>query len=326
MHDLSTHLTSVRDAVCLLQAGVLSTRARRSSARVGAALVYHRVGGEGSDSTREILPGLPRSVFAHQLRHFGRYYRVVKASQLLEAVRARERGDRFPLAITFDDDLASHVREALPALQSAGLPATFFLGGTSHPFWWQDLQEAVDTRLVDSLPHVPEKDVRAALAREPKAIFRVAATIEGLTREQREETAAALRAAAGTRSANDNLRSIDVATLARAGNEIGFHTLRHEALPTLADGELAAALRDGRDELVAVTGAALAVISYPHGKADDRVAQAARAAGYTHGFTTARSSVTPDADPLLLPRLPIALTAGKTALRLARAVASSAAQ
>ena len=281
---------------------------------------------EGGDATREILPGLPRSVFARQLQHFGRHYHVVKASELLDAVCARERGERFPLAITFDDDLGSHVREALPALQSAGSKATFFLGGTSHPFWWQDLQQAVDTRLVESLPHVPREHVHAAVAREPKAIFRVAATIEGLTREQRDETTAALRAAVGTGSTNDTLRSVDVQTLVRAGNEIGFHTLRHQALPTLADDELAAALRDGRDELAAVTGTALPVISYPHGKADDRVAQAARAAGYTHGFTTARSTVTSDADPLLLPRLTIALSAGKTALRLARAVASSAAR
>src|SRR5438034_7988202 len=103
----------------MLQAGVLSTRASRSSARVGAALVYHRIGGEGGDATREILPGLPRSVFARQLCHFDRHYRVVKAGELLDAVRARERGEPFPLAITFDDDLGSHVREALPALQSA---------------------------------------------------------------------------------------------------------------------------------------------------------------------------------------------------------------
>jgi peptidoglycan/xylan/chitin deacetylase (PgdA/CDA1 family) len=310
----------------MMQAGVLCRRAHRSPRRLGVALVYHRVGGTGADATREILPSLPRGVFARQLHHFGRHYRVVTASELLDAVRTRERGDRFPLAITFDDDLGSHVRQALPELQSAGLPATFFLGGTSHPFWWQDLQQAVDRRLVDSLPHVPQEHMRAALAREPKAIFRVAATVEGLTREQRDDTTVALRAAVGTSFDNDTLSSVDVQTLVRAGNEIGFHTLRHEALPTLADEDLAAALRDGRDELAAVTGTALAVISYPHGKADERVAQAARAAGYTHGFTTARGTVTPAADPLLLPRLPIALSAGKTALRLARAVASSAAR
>ena len=326
MHDLSTHLPSMRDAGWMLQAGVLSRRTRRSPSRVGAAVVYHRVGGEGGDATREILPGLPRSVFGRQLRHFARHYCVVKASELLDAVDTRERGGQLPLAITFDDDLGSHVREALPELQSAGLPATFFLGGTSHAFWWQDLQQAVDRRLVDSLPHVPQEHMRAALAREPKAIFRVAATVEGLTREQRDDTTVALRAAVGTSFDNDTLSSVDVQTLVRAGNEIGFHTLRHEALPTLADEDLAAALRDGRDELAAVTGTALAVISYPHGKADERVAQAARAAGYTHGFTTARGTVTPAADPLLLPRLPIALSAGKTALRLARAVASSAAR
>jgi peptidoglycan/xylan/chitin deacetylase (PgdA/CDA1 family) len=309
----------------LAQASLVSRRTRRSPARVGVALVYHRIGGEGGDAKREILPAVPTRVFTRLLRHFHRHYRVVPASGLLEAVHERARGERFPVAITFDDDLASHVTEALPALQRAGVTATFFLSGTPRPFWWQDLQRAVDGRLVDSLPHVAEDDLRAALAREEKAIFRVAAAIEALPRAQRDETAAALGAAAGA-PPNEGLDAEGIRTLVGAGLEVGFHTLRHEALPALEDGDLAAALREGRDELATLTGTRVDAISYPHGKADERVATAARSAGYAYGFTTERSTVTPSSDPLLLPRIPPALSTGKTALRVARAVASSAAR
>ena len=38
--------------------------------------------------------------------------------------------------------------------------------------------------------------------------------------------------------------------------------------------------------------------------------------------TTTRNPVTPETDPLLIPRISPAMTAGRTALRLARAVAS----
>jgi peptidoglycan/xylan/chitin deacetylase (PgdA/CDA1 family) len=329
LNDLSRHLTSLRNRVRIMQALLLCWRARVSPARAGVAIVHHRVGGKGGDATVEILPSVSSGAFAAQLRHLRRHYRVVPASELLEAVRCRGRWQRFPVSITFDDDLASHVHDALPALREAELPATFFLGGCSlhepQPLWWEDLQHAVDDRLVEAhaLPHVAEASLRAALERSPKAIFRVAAHIEALERPQRDETAATLRAAVGERAEADGLRAADVRSLVAAGLEIGFHTLRHDALPALSDTALKQALDEGRSALAAVTGSRLDVISYPHGKADERVAQAARLAGYTLGFTTRRSAVTPEVDPLLIPRIPTALSAGKTALRLARAVTSS---
>jgi peptidoglycan/xylan/chitin deacetylase (PgdA/CDA1 family) len=110
----------------------------------------------------------------------------------------------------------------------------------------------------------------------------------------------------------------------RAGCDIGFHTLRHDKLPALSDPSLADALSAGREELASVVGHELDAISYPYGKADERVAEAARAAGYRLGFTTRRSRVTPETDPLLIPRIAPTMAAGKTVLRLARVVTSSA--
>jgi peptidoglycan/xylan/chitin deacetylase (PgdA/CDA1 family) len=313
----------------MAQALLVCRRARRSPARVGVALVYHRVGGPGGDSTREILAAVSERSLAAQLAHLRRHYRVVPAAELLEAVRERRRGEPFPVAITFDDDMAGHLHEAVPALRQAGVPATFFLGGYSlqgpRPFWWEDLQQAVDEGLVDSLPNVARADLDAALERQPKAIFRVAATIESLDRLHRSETSAALRAAVDGHVADAGLRADDVQSLVAAGFDVGFHTLRHEALPTLPDAELEGALRDGRDELADVVGKPLELISYPHGKVDERVATAARTAGFTLGFASGRRVVTPETDPLLVPRMPPAMSPGKTALRLARAVAGSAA-
>ena len=77
---------SIRDAAWMMQAGVLCRRARRSAEQVGVALVYHRVGGEGGDATREILPAVSGTAFARQLRHFRRHYRVVPAGELPKSV------------------------------------------------------------------------------------------------------------------------------------------------------------------------------------------------------------------------------------------------
>ena len=62
------------------------------------------------------------------------------------------------------------------------------------------------------------------------------------------------------------------------------------------------------------------LIAYPHGKGDDRVARAAREAGFTRGFVTGRSAVRRDTDPFLIPRLVPPADPGKLALRIARAM------
>ncbi len=285
-------------------------------------VVYHRVGGAVSgDEDVEILPAVASAVFEHQLRHLRRRYRVVPATEILAAARMRRRWQRYPVAITFDDDLAEHVSAALPALRRAGLTATFFLTGASldepHAFWWEDLQRAVDDRAIaaDGLPHV---DAGATLKRSPRAILDLAGTIVGLPREQRDEVAVALREATGPPSQDSGLRTHDVRALSDAGCTVGFHTLRHDPLPGLSDTELVEALREGREALAAAADARVDLIAYPHGKADARVTEAARAAGFKLGFTTARGAVTADTDPLRIPRTVADISAGELALRLAR--------
>jgi peptidoglycan/xylan/chitin deacetylase (PgdA/CDA1 family) len=46
----------------------------------------------------------------------------------------------------------------------------------------------------------------------------------------------------------------------------------------------------------------MTTIAYPHGKTNERVARAARAAGFQTGYTTREVPVTPDSNPLLLGR------------------------
>jgi peptidoglycan/xylan/chitin deacetylase (PgdA/CDA1 family) len=91
--------------------------------------------------------------------------------------------------------------------------------------------------------------------------------------------------------------------LIAGGFGVGFHTRRHDSLPGLDDRALERALRDGRSELEKFARRRVDVIAYPHGRADRRVAEAARAAHFVLGFTTLRRVVTPDSDPLLAGRL-----------------------
>jgi peptidoglycan/xylan/chitin deacetylase (PgdA/CDA1 family) len=96
---------------------------------------------------------------------------------------------------------------------------------------------------------------------------------------------------------------VDVERLVAADHEIGFHTRGHRVLTDLDQDELTRELVDGREELAAAAGAPVDMLAYPFGIADERVAAAARSAGYRAAFTVDCRAVTPATDPLLLPRI-----------------------
>jgi peptidoglycan/xylan/chitin deacetylase (PgdA/CDA1 family) len=79
--------------------------------------------------------------------------------------------------------------------------------------------------------------------------------------------------------------------------------LRHYNLPTLGSDDLDKAMREGVDELEQVVGYRPTSIGYPHGKADLRVAEAARRAGYEIGVTSTHMVAMPDQNPLLIERV-----------------------
>jgi peptidoglycan/xylan/chitin deacetylase (PgdA/CDA1 family) len=269
--------------------------ARLPGRGVGVALVYHRVGDPAGDPRRELVPAMGTELFAAQVSHLASGYRLVAASELLAATRERRRGERFPVAITFDDDLSSHLDAAAPILSSTGATATFFVSGASlhgpHRFWWERLQAALDDGLDLS-----------ALDLEPATVHQVGLQVQGLTPHARDEVDARLAELVGPDPDESGLRAEALRRLVASGMEIGFHTRRHDVLPALDDAELAEAMRVGRAELEDVAGP-LRTISYPHGLADARVAAGARAAGFEAGFTGVPAAVTSASDPLLLGRV-----------------------
>jgi peptidoglycan/xylan/chitin deacetylase (PgdA/CDA1 family) len=260
----------------------------------GIALVYHRVGPKRGDSRRELLPALDLRSFRGHLDSLRSRFRLVRASELPGAVSNRAENDPVPLALTFDDDLASHADFVLPELSSRGLPATFFLAGTAldgggHRPWWE-LLEAAAGRAPDE-----------ALA--GRALGDQAAAIEAMSPAEKAREAARLEALAGPDPGASLLDVAGIRRLAEAGMEIGFHTLGHHRLPQLSEPEIGRELNQGRERLAELAGRELSSIAYPHGAADAKVIAAARHAGYATGFTTDGTVVTPASDPLALARI-----------------------
>ena len=80
----------------------------------------------------------------------------------------------------------------------------------------------------------------------------------------------------------------ELAELAASGWEVGSHTVTHPRLPELGDAALNEELTASRDELERRLGRPCTAIAYPYGLWDQRVANAAAAAGYRAGCTLSR--------------------------------------
>ncbi len=313
---------ALRPVIRLLGApasAVLVTALRLSRRRVGFVLLYHSTSAMGRDPRLEVVPSHSSHLYARQLRHVKRWYRVVEAADVLDVVARRRRGDPFPVAITFDDDLPEHVEVAAPVVQRLGLPATFFLCGAAldHPFsfWWERLQRAVDLD-VDRAIAMVEARSGGRLPADASAPA-LAQLVEDLEPAERAELAHELTSLAGPDPEDAGLRTAGAQALVRAGMTIGFHTLRHDPLDSLDDPALDAALRDGRDRLSDLAGRRLDVIAYPHGRTDGRVARASADAGFRIGFAADGLPVRPGDDPLLVPRIiPSYRSAGHFAVQL----------
>jgi peptidoglycan/xylan/chitin deacetylase (PgdA/CDA1 family) len=296
---------------------------RLSGRRVGVALMYHGLADRTGDPQRELVPPHASSLFEAQLRHLRAHFRLVAARELLEAAQRRRRGGRFPVAVTFDDDLTSHVDVAMPILRRLGAPATFFLCGASfdglHRFWWELMQSAIERGNGCSVRRIVDARGGRGTSAEPRTIRQLAATVEALPPPNQDEVSGELAPLAGPPSPRVGMRESQVTALAQAGFEIGFHTLRHYRLPPLDEEGLHRALREGRDRIASAADRQPALIAYPHGAGDERVAAASREAGYSLGFTSRPAAVGPGSEPLLLGRIePSFESKGHLALQVVR--------
>ena len=280
---------------------------RWTGMRSGVVLMYHRVEPRQGDPRTEFTPPLHRDLFAWHLRHVARLYRVVAANAIQDAVRERRRGGRFPVALTFDDDTASHVEHAAPLLRERGLPATFFLNGLAldgaRAYSWERLQAAyaASGSWVELVPPDVLGAATAAAGRRVPEAYEITIAIQQMTIPPAAH--GPRRCSAARESPNAGLRRAQVRELLDSGFTIGFHGANHEPLSLLASDELEAELCGGREALEAVIGGPLRLISYPHGQVNDTVADAAHSHGFEQGFTVNEMAVTPKSDAMLLGRL-----------------------
>jgi len=287
-------------------AGLINLAMRMTRKQAGLAIVYHAIE-EYPSGCERLVPAAPASLVRRELRHLRRHYNLVPVHSFHTSIANRTRGGRFPVCVTFDDDLAEHATTALPILRDEGIRATFFLCGMSleggRSFWWERLQRAVDAGV--KLDHLAEllPSQRPGRLDGPVSIHRIAARARDLGPQQSKQFSDRLSPFAGSDPPDAGLSASDVREIVRHGHAIGFHTRDHLDLTKLSEGDLRAALTSGRAALDEVAGQAIDAIAFPYGLADARVAARARKSGYILGFTADRCLAQKTSDPLLAGRL-----------------------
>jgi peptidoglycan/xylan/chitin deacetylase (PgdA/CDA1 family) len=272
-----------------LRAGPIGDAVRAIAAFEGRSLVlvYHRVTA-AEPPEHEVVPSVTPMLFRRQLEALADIGNIVS---LDEIVRDRDRHSKPRFAITLDDDFATHLEDALPALIELGAPATFFLSGRSlhglGAYWFERLERLVAERGIESVARL----VGVATDRIDDVIL--ACEFDPALQERLEGESL---------DAPPHLGGREILQLSRAGMAIGFHTLSHKVLVGLEDDEVVAALTAGRREIEDVIGRPLVHFAYPHGKADRRTATLTRQAGYEAAWTGHPRAIRRGDDRYLLAR------------------------
>lgn len=102
--------------------------------------------------------------------------------------------------------------------------------------------------------------------------------------------------------------------LREQGFSFHSHTRTHADLPTLGDGQLHDQLTGAREDLQALLGEEVTYLAYPYGHYDERVLQAAQAAGYRGAFSVQPGFNRRDVDRFRLRRLDVFGTDSAAAL------------
>jgi peptidoglycan/xylan/chitin deacetylase (PgdA/CDA1 family) len=179
------------------------------------------------------------------------------------------------LLLTFDDGYYNNCW-VLPVLEEFHAPAMFFIS-TSHvllrkSFWW------------DAVARCLWRQGRSRT--EIDATLRHLKTLPARAIEKRLQQNLGADALAPVGDADRPFDEAELRDFARARwVTLGNHTARHTILTRCSPAEAQEAMRQGKDQLEAMTGCRTDAIAYPNGDFSAAVLEGARATGHELGFT-----------------------------------------
>ena len=215
---------------------LLATILSRSGGQRLLVLIFHRVLDQPDPLRTKIGDA---AVFNWQMELLRRHFNVLPLGEAIDLMSRNSLPAR-AACVTFDDGYADNVTVALPLLQRHGLPATFFIatGFLDGGMMWNDsIIEAFRVADGDRLDLVDlgfDAYSIGTNAERRAAAFAVLNELKYRTPADRQSLTEAIVERVGQDLPKDlMMNSEDVQTLARAGMELGAHTVHHPILESL---------------------------------------------------------------------------------------------
>jgi peptidoglycan/xylan/chitin deacetylase (PgdA/CDA1 family) len=278
-------------------------RLRPRTVPIYQIFIYHRV----NDDFDPFLPSVPVAAFRKQMEFLKKHFSVLSLNELATS-SFPENGQKFHVAITFDDGYRDNFLCAFPVLRDLGLPATIFLTTgclESRELPWYD-------QISWAFKLTAQPRFSVAHIRGPEA------SLQGFRErlQSRDKTLVWLR----TIEQNDRLRCIgDVLRSLRVPKQIslpnpmlsweevrqmtkwnisfGAHTVSHPVLATLTDDQLNLEITGSKRAIEDRLQIPVRHFAYPFGQPSDvgaNAKQAVRRAGFSAavwGFNNPGSDV-----------------------------------
>lgn len=186
-------------------------------------------------------------------------------------------GMKKPTVIFFDDGFMDVFINALPVLRKYDIPATVFattgLMDRTHIMWTVGLRAFLYRQGLDAA-----------------SIEKKISEFKKFKMKEREEKLFKLYAdhdfILDPKEFNIFLDWENLKTLSQNNVEIGSHSVSHQKLVELDDAVLERELVDSKKRIEVMLSQSVSTISYPYGRFNQRVVDAAQKAGYSLGMTT----------------------------------------
>ena len=275
----------------------LSTR-RAKAMRCGRIIMLHGVGDDNYSA----------SDFEEMLAYLTKNFSVISLEQFVSRLEQKSAFEA-EVALTFDDGLRNNLTVAYPLLKRYNAPATFFIcpGLVTDQLWlWNhEARARLKTLSKIQLAHFVST-VETTVNPECEAIIAWMKTLPSRQRQEVQQTIRQITENFAPRPEQrqkydlmswDELRLLDPKLVT-----IGSHTVNHPILSTLRSEELDFEVSQSRAQLESRLSRKVEFFCYPNGAQNAVVAAQVRKC-YRAAVTTEPAMVTPDTDPIRIPRI-----------------------
>jgi len=299
---------------------------RQRRAPICQILIFHRI----NDDNDPFLAASPVKAFEMQMEYIAKHFPVISLDKLANGEWAKG-GEKFCLAVTFDDGYRDNYLNAFPILKRLGVPATIFLTTgcieKSTLPWYDQVSLGFKLTTRPSLNLRGLGGPEATMDSTGTRLLAMRETLEwlwGLPTSERlrslPELFHALRVPTSLNLPNFMLNWDEVREMGKQGIGFGAHTVRHPVLSKTSRDGVVEEIQESKKNIELQIRQPVRHFAYPFGRCGDFTADTKvilREAGFETAVTTIPGYNGLNDDPLELKRFsPWAQDRGMFALQM----------